>query len=120
VRAPTPGRCSWSVAIDHARGTVLGRRQVPSKRGEGMATRDLLTGPDTDWTEATAVEEDRGRGLVERRTIRVAPPDGTLFPGAARAFRLHRDTGGPDSVREHKEIVYGSPVCPPTWPAQRT
>jgi DDE_Tnp_1-associated len=30
-------------AIDHASGAVLGQRQVPSKRGEGVAARDLLT-----------------------------------------------------------------------------
>jgi predicted transposase YbfD/YdcC len=40
-------------AIEHARGTVLGQRQVPSKRGEGVAARDLLTGlnlPGMVWT----------------------------------------------------------------------
>ena len=40
-------------AIDHARGAVLGQRQVPSKRGEGVAARDLLTGLDVPgmvWT----------------------------------------------------------------------
>jgi len=30
-------------AIGHASGAVLGQRQVPSKRGEGVAARDLLT-----------------------------------------------------------------------------
>jgi predicted transposase YbfD/YdcC len=151
-------------AIDHASGAVLGQRQVPSKRGEGVAARDLLTGldvpgmvwtldalhttkatarlitkdlhghyvliikgnqpiaraaaqtllsgPDTAWVAATAVEDDRGHGRVERRTIRVAPADDTLFPGAAQAFRLRRDTGGLDGVMEHKEIVYGITSLP--------
>lgn len=146
-------------AIDHASGAVLGQRQVPSKRGEGVAARDLLTylnapgmvwtldalhttkatarlitkdlrghyvliikgnqpiarataaallaGPDNEWTDTTASEEDRGHGRVERRTIRVAPADDGLFPGAAQAFRLRRDTGDLDGVWEHKEIVYG-------------
>jgi len=146
-------------AIDHASGAVLGQRQVPSKRGEGTAARDLLTGlnlpgmvwtldalhttkatarlitkdlhghyvliikgnqpiahattqavlagPDTDWVATTAIEDDRGHGRVERRTIRVAPADDTLFPGAAQAFRLRRDVGGLDGVWERKEIVYG-------------
>jgi predicted transposase YbfD/YdcC len=150
--------------IDHASGAVLGQRQVPSKRGEGVAARDLLTGlnvpamvwtldalhttkgtarlitkklnghyvliikgnqpiarataqtllagPDSEWTEATASEDDRGHGRVERRTIRVAPADDSLFPGAAQAFRLRRDTGGLDGVREHKEIVYGITSLP--------
>jgi hypothetical protein len=40
-------------AIDHGSGAVLGQRQVPSKRGEGVAARDLLTGlyaPGMVWT----------------------------------------------------------------------
>ncbi len=40
-------------AIDHARGAVLGQRQVPGKRGEGVAARDLLTclnAPGMVWT----------------------------------------------------------------------
>jgi hypothetical protein len=72
----------------------------------------LLAGPDTDWVEAPAVEDDRGHGRVERRTIRVAPADDSLFPGAAQAFRLRRDTGGPDGVREHHQIVYGITSLP--------
>lgn len=151
-------------AIDHASGAVLGQWQVPSKRGEGVAARDLLTGldapgmvwtldalhttratarlitkqldghyiliikgnqpiaraaaaallagPDSDWTEATTSEDDRGHGRVERRTIRVAPADDSLFPGAVQAFRLRRDTGGLDGVMEHKEIVYGITSLP--------
>lgn len=151
-------------AIDHTSGAVLGQRQVPSKRGEGAAARDLLSalnapamvwtldalhttkatarlitgdlhghyvlivkgnqplaraaaqallaGPDSDWTETTSGEDDRGHGRVERRTIRVAPADDTLFPGAAQAFRLRRDTGGLDGVMDRKEIVYGISSLP--------
>jgi predicted transposase YbfD/YdcC len=151
-------------AIDHTSGAVLGQRQVPSKRGEGVAARDLLTGlnapgmvwtldalhtnkttarlitkdldghyiliikgnqpiahttaqalltgPDSEWTATTSSQDDRGHGRVERRTIRVAPTDDTLFPGAAQAFRLRRDTGGLDGVWEHKEIVYGITSLP--------
>ena len=152
-------------AIDHARGAVLGQRQVPSKRGEGTAARDLLTslnvpgmvwtldalhttkatvrlitkdlrghyvliikgnqpiarataqtllaGSDADWAEASAIEDDRGHGRVERRTIRVAPADDALFPGARQAFRIRRDVGGLDGVWERKEIVYGITSLPP-------
>jgi len=151
-------------AISHARGAVLGQRQVPSKRGEGVAAHDLLTGlnvpgmvwtldalhttratarlitedlhghyvliikgnqpialataqallagPDSEWADTTAGEDDRGHGRVERRTIRVAPADDGLFPGAAQAFRLRRDTGALDGVMEHKEIVYGITSLP--------
>jgi predicted transposase YbfD/YdcC len=146
-------------ALDHTSGAVLGQRQVPSKRGEGIAARDLLTrldapgmvwtldalhttkvtarlitgdlrghyvliikgnqplaraaatallsGPDQEWTEMTAVQDDRGHGRVERRTIRLAPADQDLFPGAQQAFRLRRDTAGLDGVWTSKEIVYG-------------
>jgi predicted transposase YbfD/YdcC len=151
-------------AIGHASGAVLGQRQVPSKRGEGVAARDLLTGlnapgmvwtldalhttkatarlitkdlhghyvliikgnqpiarataaallagPDNDWVATTTSQDDRGHGRVERRTIRVAPADDGLFPGAAQAFRLRRDTGALDGVMEHKEIVYGITSLP--------
>ncbi len=72
----------------------------------------MPAGPDSEWTDTTTSEDDRGHGRVERRTIRVAPADDTLFPGAARAFRLRRDTGGLDGVMEHKEIVYGVTSMP--------
>ena len=151
-------------AVDHASGVVLGQRQVPSKRGEGLAARDLLrgldtpgmvwtldalhttrttarlitaqlhghyvliikgnqpiaraaatallAGPDTDWIATTASEDDRGHGRVERRSIRVAPADDNLFPGAAQAFRLRRDVGCLDGAWTGKEIVYGITSMP--------
>jgi predicted transposase YbfD/YdcC len=151
-------------AVDHASGAVLGQCQVPSKRGEGAAARELLTrldapgmlwtlnalhttrttarlitkdlgghyvlivkgnqplahaataallaGPDTEWADTTATEDDRGHARTERRTIRVAPADEKLFPGAAQAFRLRRDTGGLDGVAASKEIVYGITSLP--------
>jgi hypothetical protein len=52
-------------AVDHARGAVLGQRQVPSKRGEGVAARDLLTGlnvPGMVWTlDALHTTKDTAR-----------------------------------------------------------
>lgn len=164
ARTPDGGRVFLVAAIEHATGAVLGQRQVPSKRGEGAAARDLLTGlaapgmvwtldalhttkatarlitqdlhghyiliikgnqpiardaaaallrgPDTDWVDTSATEHDRGHGRVERRTIRVAPADESLFPGAVQAFRLRRDTGGLDGVWTRKEIVYGITSLP--------
>ena len=164
ARTPKGGRVFLVAAIDHTSGAVLGQRQVPDKRGEGVAARDLLTGlqapgmvwtldalhttkatarlitqdlhghyilvikgnqptardaaaallsgPDIDWVATTAVEDDRGHGRVERRTIRVAPADESLFPGAVQAFRLRRDTGGLDGVWTGKEIVYGVTSLP--------
>lgn len=76
------------------------------------AAAALLSGPDTDWVATTATDDDRGHGRVERRTIRVAPADDSLFPGAVQAFRLRRDTGGLDGVWTGKEIVYGITSLP--------
>lgn len=164
ARTPEGGRVFLVAAIDHATGAVLGQHQVPSKRGEGAAARDLLTGlrapgmvwtldalhttkatarlittdlhghyiliikgnqpiardaaaallsgPDADWVDTSATEDDRGHGRVERRTIRVAPADDSLFPGAVQAFRLRRDTAGLDGVWTGKEIVYGITSLP--------
>ena len=164
ARTPEGGRVFLVAAIDHATGAVLGQRQVPGKRGEGAAARDLLTGlrapgmvwtldalhttkatarlitkdlhghyiliikgnqpiardaaaallsgPNADWVATTATEDDRGHGRVERRTIRVAPADDSLFPGAVQAFRLRRDTAGLDGVWTGKEIVYGITSLP--------
>ena len=53
ARTPDGGRVFLVAAIDHATGAVLAQRQVPSKRGEGAAARDLLTGlraPGMVWT----------------------------------------------------------------------
>ena len=162
ARTPEGGRVFLVAAIDHTTGAVLGQRQVPDKRGEGAAARDLLTGlrapgmvwtldalhttkatarlitkdlhghyiliikgnqpiardaaaallggPNADWVATSATEDDRGHGRVERRTIRVAPADDSLFPGAVQAFRLRRDTGRPgrrldrqgNRVRDHQ------------------
>jgi predicted transposase YbfD/YdcC len=76
------------------------------------AAAGLLAGPDTDWVATTAVEDDRGHGRVERRTIRVAPADERLFPCAVQAFRLRRDSGGLDGVWTGKDIVYGVTSLP--------
>ena len=76
------------------------------------AAAALLSGPNADWVATTATEDDRGHGRVERRTIRVAPADESLFPGAVQAFRLRRDTAGLDCVWTGKEIVYGITSLP--------
>ncbi|WP_030905878.1 hypothetical protein [Streptosporangium amethystogenes] len=49
---------------------------------------------------------------TERRTIRTAPADESLFPGARQAFRLRRDIGDLDGVWTSKEIVYGITSLP--------
>jgi predicted transposase YbfD/YdcC len=72
-----------------------------------QAAQVLLSGSDTEFADQTGIGSDRGHGRTERRTIRVAPCDDTLFPGARQVFRLRRDTGGLDGVRTSKQIIYG-------------
>jgi predicted transposase YbfD/YdcC len=76
------------------------------------ATVALLAGPDTEWADSSATEDDRGHARTERRTIRVAAADEKLFPGAAQAFRLRRDVAGLDGAWTSKEIVYGITSLP--------
>ncbi|WAX79084.1 ISAs1 family transposase [Streptomyces sp. KMM 9044] len=77
------------------------------------AAQALLTGADADFTETTAIDDDRGHGRTERRTLRTAPADDTLFPGASQVFRLRRDTGNLDDEWTSKEIVFGVTSLPP-------
>jgi predicted transposase YbfD/YdcC len=72
-----------------------------------QAAQALLSGTDTEFIDSMDVDEDRGHGRTERRTLRVAPCDDTVFPGARQVFRLRRDTGGLDGVRTSKEIIHG-------------
>ncbi|MBB4942695.1 putative transposase YbfD/YdcC [Streptosporangium album] len=84
------------------------------------AAQALLSGPDAEWSDTTAIECDRGHDRTERRTIRTAEADDTLFPGARQAFRLRRDVGDLDGAWTSKEIVYGITGMPTTLagPAQ--
>jgi predicted transposase YbfD/YdcC len=72
-----------------------------------QAAQALLSGTDTEFADHTDIGNDRGHGRTERRTLRVAACDDTLFPGARQVFRLRRDTGGLDGVRTGKEIIHG-------------
>ena len=71
------------------------------------AAQLLLSGTDTQFADHTDTDLDRGHGRTEQRTLRLAPADDNLFPGARQVFRLRRDTGGLDGVRTGKQIVYG-------------
>ena len=72
-----------------------------------QAAQALLSGTDTEFIDSMDITDDRGHGRTERRTLRVAACDDTLFPGARQVFRLRRDTGGLDGVRTSKEIIHG-------------
>lgn len=72
-----------------------------------QAAQALLSGLDTEFADHCDVDDDRGHGRTERRTLRVAACDDSLFPGARQVFRLRRDVGGLDGVRTSKEIIHG-------------
>jgi len=72
-----------------------------------QAARALLSGTDVEFADRLHTADDRGHGRTERRTLRVAACDDTLFPGARQVFRLRRDSGGLDGVRTSKEIIHG-------------
>ncbi|MEV4241850.1 ISAs1 family transposase [Streptosporangium canum] len=78
------------------------------------AAHALLSGPDADWTDTTATDDDRGHGRSERRTIRTTAADDNLFPGARQAFRLRRDAGDLDGTWTSKKIVFGITSLPAT------
>jgi predicted transposase YbfD/YdcC len=71
------------------------------------ATQLLLSGNDVEFADRMAVDNDRGHGRTERRTMRLAEADDALFPGARQVFRLRRDVGGLDGARTSKEIIHG-------------
>jgi hypothetical protein len=53
----------------------------PLTRGAAQA---LLAGPDAEWVETSAVEDTRGHGWTERRSIRTAPPTTHCSPAPVR------------------------------------
>ncbi|MFI6451729.1 ISAs1 family transposase, partial [Streptosporangium amethystogenes] len=96
--------------------TQLGGHYILLVKGNQPLTRAaahaLLSGPDADWTQTTAIDDDHGHGRTERRTIRTAAADDSLFPGARQAFRLRRDVGDLDGPWTGKEIVFGITSLP--------
>jgi predicted transposase YbfD/YdcC len=76
------------------------------------AAQALLTGTDAEFEQASTAEDDHGHARTERRTLRTAPADDTLFPGARQVFRLRRDAGGLDGAWTSKEIVFGVTSLP--------
>ena len=77
-----------------------------------QAAQRLLCGTDVEFADHAVIDTDRGHGRTEQRTLRVAPADDSLFPGARQVLRIRRDTGGLDGVRTSKEIVYAITSLP--------
>jgi predicted transposase YbfD/YdcC len=77
-----------------------------------QAAQELLSGTDIEFAHSSTTHDDRGHGRTEHRTLRTAPADDTLFPGARQVLRLRRDAGGLDGVRTRKEIVFGITSLP--------
>jgi predicted transposase YbfD/YdcC len=71
-----------------------------------------LVGPDADFAGATWIQEGKGHGRREKRSIRTAPADGTDWPHAAQILRIRRDSGTTHGPWEHKEIAYGITSLP--------
>jgi predicted transposase YbfD/YdcC len=94
----------------HAHYLLILKGNQPLARAAAHA---LLTGTDAQFEETMAVDDDRGHGRRERRTIRTAPADTALFPGAHQVFRLRRDVGEPGGPWTSKEIVLGITSLPP-------
>ena len=77
-----------------------------------QAAQALLTGTDDELADSTTIEDDQGHARTERRTLRTAPADDTLFPGARQVLRLRRDVGGLDGTRTSKEIIHAVTSLP--------
>ncbi|MFV2104990.1 hypothetical protein ACFHWY_28960, partial [Micromonospora sp. LOL_024] len=63
-------------------GTLHAHYMLILKRNQPLAlhaAQTLLSGSDTTFADSTDIGSDRGHGRTERRTIRVAACDDTLF-----------------------------------------
>jgi hypothetical protein len=58
------------------------------------AVTNALAGTDADFTGTSWTEEAKGYGLHEKRSIRIAPAEGTGWPHAAQVMRTQRACGG--------------------------
>jgi hypothetical protein len=79
-----------------------------------------LTGPDSDFAEATWTEEGTGHGRRERRAIRAAPAG--VSPGRTppRSSASAATAAPPTAPGRTRRSPSASPACPPRWPAPGT
>jgi predicted transposase YbfD/YdcC len=94
----------------HAHYVLILKGNQPLAR---QAADALLAGTNTEFQQTTATWNDRGHHRRERRTIRTAPAETALFPGAHQVFRLRRDVGELHGPWISKEIVFGITSLPP-------
>jgi predicted transposase YbfD/YdcC len=76
------------------------------------AAAAALAGPDSGFTGTSWMEEGKGHGRREKRSIRTAAADGIAWPYAAQVLRIRRDSGPTRGPWEHKEIAYGITSLP--------
>jgi hypothetical protein len=76
------------------------------------AVAAALAGPDSGFTGTSWMEEGKGHGRREKRSIRTAAADGIAWPYAAQVLRIRRDSGPTRGPWEHKEIAYGITSLP--------
>lgn len=80
------------------------------------AAQALLSGPDAEWSDTTAVERDRGHHRTERRSIRTAEADDTLFPGARKSSGSAATSAIQAARGPARRSCTASPACPPKRP----
>ena len=76
------------------------------------AIMNALSGTDREFADATWIQEGKGHGRRERRTIRTAPATGIDWPHAAQVLRIRRDSGPTSGPWAGKEIAYGITSLP--------
>lgn len=84
------------------------------------AARLLLQGPDSEFTQTTAIEDDRGHARIERRTIRTALPTRPCSPALTRSSGSAGTPEDSTVTGRPRKSSSASPACPPPSPAPRT
>jgi predicted transposase YbfD/YdcC len=102
----------------HAHYVLILKGNQPLAR---KAARALLKGTDTKFEETTAAaEDDQGHARTERRTLRTAPADSTVFPGATRSSACAATSAASTASGPARKSSSASPACPPTSPPPNT
>jgi predicted transposase YbfD/YdcC len=76
------------------------------------AIMSRLAGTDAEFASTTWIDQGKGHGRREKRTIRATPADGIDWPHAAQVLRIRRDAGPTRGPWESKEIAYGITSLP--------
>ena len=83
------------------------------------AVMTRLAGTDAEFADAAWIQEGKGHGRREKRTIRTAPATGIDWPHAAQVLRIRRDSGPTAGPWASKEIAYGITSLPESLASPR-